>query len=80
MSTTTRAREVEAFEHILCDVLGLDKNSLLWEALYLNGYNSISDIATLTDAVPVDQGFVRYKYPYDKTGYYLRRYVTGPIQ
>jgi len=21
----------------------------LWEALYLNGYNSISDIATLTD-------------------------------
>jgi len=50
MSTTTRARGVEAFEHILRDVLGLDKNSQLWEALYLNGYNSISDIATLTDA------------------------------
>ena len=50
MSTTTKARGVEAFEHILRDVLGLDKNSQLWEAVYLNGYNSISDVATLTDA------------------------------
>jgi len=49
MSTTTRARGVEAFEHVICEVLGLEKSSQLWETLYLNGYNSISDIATLTD-------------------------------
>jgi len=50
MSTTTRARGAEAFEHILRNVLALEKDSQLWEVLYLNGYNSISDIATLTDA------------------------------
>ena len=49
MSTTTRARGVEAFEHVICTVLGLEKDSQLWESLYLNGYNTISDIATLTD-------------------------------
>ena len=49
MSTTTRARGVEAFEHVIGEVLGLEKSSQLWEALFLNGYNSISDIATLTD-------------------------------
>ena len=49
MSTTTRSRGVIAFDHVICTVLGLDKNSQLWESLYLNGYNTISDIATLTD-------------------------------
>ena len=49
MTTTTRSRGVVAFEHVICTVLGLDKNSQLWESLYLNGYNTISDIATLTD-------------------------------
>ena len=49
MTTTTRSRGVVAFEHVICTVLGLEKDSQLWESLYLNGYNTISDIATLTD-------------------------------
>ena len=49
MTTTTRSRDVVAFEHVICTVLGLKKDSQLWESLYLNGYNTISDIATLTD-------------------------------
>ena len=49
MSTMTRARGVEAFEHVITKVLKLDKNSQLWKALQDDGFNTISDIATLTD-------------------------------
>ena len=33
----------------MVEVLGLDEHSQLWKALTLDGYNSISDIATMTD-------------------------------
>ena len=49
MSTTTRSRGVEAFEHVITKVLKLDKTSQLWQALEDDGFNTISDIATLTD-------------------------------
>jgi len=45
----TRSRGVEAFEHVITKVLKLDKNSQLWKALEDDGFNTISDIATLTD-------------------------------
>ena len=47
--TTTRSRGVEAFEHVITKVLKLDKTSQLWKALEDDGFNTISDIATLTD-------------------------------
>jgi len=49
MSTTTRARGVEAFEHVIINVLKLDKTSQLWRALEDDGFITISDITTLTD-------------------------------
>ena len=49
MAPTTRAQGVEAFRHVMVKVLGLDEESQLWKALTLDGYNSISDIATMTD-------------------------------
>ena len=49
MTTMTRSRGVEAFEHVITKVLKLDKNSQLWKALEDDGFNTISDIATLTD-------------------------------
>ena len=49
MTTTTRSRGVEAFEHVIITVLELDKTSQLWRALEDDGFNTISDIATLSD-------------------------------
>ena len=37
------------FEHVITKVLKLDKTSQLWKALEDDGFNTISDIATLTD-------------------------------
>ena len=50
MTTTTRSRGVEAFEHVIINVLKLDKTSQLWKALEDDGFDTISDIATLTDS------------------------------
>ena len=50
MTTTSRSRGVEAFEHVTINVLKLDKTSQLWKALEDDGFNTISDIATLTDS------------------------------
>ena len=49
MTTTTSSRGVEAFEHVIITVLELDKTSQLWRSLEDDGFNTISDIATLTD-------------------------------
>jgi len=48
MTTTTRSRGVEAFEHGIINVLKLNKTSQLWKALENDGFDTISDIATLT--------------------------------
>jgi len=50
MTTTSRSRGVEALEHVTINVLKLDKTSQLWKALEDDGFNTISDIATLTDS------------------------------
>jgi len=50
MTTTTRSRGVEAFEHVIINVLKLDKTSQLWKALEDDGFDTISGIATLTDS------------------------------
>ena len=50
MTTTTRSRGVEAFEHVIINVLKLNKSSQLWRALEDDGFDTISDIATLTDS------------------------------
>jgi len=50
MTTTTRSRGVEAFEHVIINVLKLNKSSQLWKALEDDGFDTISDIATLTDS------------------------------
>ena len=45
----TRAKAEEAFSHVLSKVLGLSKTDPLWQALQADGYDSITDIATLQD-------------------------------
>ena len=42
MTTTTRSRGVEAFEHVITNVLKLDKNSQLGKALEDDGFKTIT--------------------------------------
>ena len=46
---TTRARETDIFRHILINVLNLKETDQLWVALSDSGYDSITDLATLTE-------------------------------
>ena len=47
--TSTRAKTEEAFSHVLKNVLRLTEKDQLWLAIKEDGYNSITDIATLQD-------------------------------
>ena len=47
--SNTRAKAEEAFLHVLANVLGLTEKDQLWLALKEDGYDSITDIATLQD-------------------------------
>ena len=46
----TRSRGAQAFEHVLFTVLGLFDDTPLVLALNQEGYESIADLATMTDA------------------------------
>ena len=46
---TTRARGTEIFRHVLINVLDIKETDQLWVALSENGYDSITDIATITE-------------------------------
>ena len=47
--TMTRHQAQDAFVYVLDNVLGLKKEDILWKALTADGYDSITDIATLQD-------------------------------
>ena len=47
--TSTRAKTEESFVHVLKNVLRLSKKDQLWLAINEDGYDSITDIATLQD-------------------------------
>jgi hypothetical protein len=45
----TRQQAQDAFKYVIEDVLGIKKEDTLWKALDADGYDSITDIATLQD-------------------------------